>query len=154
MSLVEYGIQNEESHLRVHVCFDVGKIYVFPTKRAAEDCLSGKFPVAAAKTEGIVTAKGWLAPIAGIRECQGIPIPGDVLRNEEPKDGASHSERRRMKHAHRNIRAKGLGHADLHSVKAWDENNWWDLIFPVRVPFGAERRIPLVNLIFGEGKDG
>lgn len=42
---------------------------------------------------------------------------------------------RRMKHAHRNIRAKGLGHADLHSVKAWDENNWWDLIF-------------------GEGKDG
>tara|TARA_Y100000310_G_scaffold18333_1_gene18035 strand:- start:1790 stop:2302 length:513 start_codon:yes stop_codon:yes gene_type:complete len=93
MPLAEYGIQNEESHLRVHVCFCVGKVYVFPTKKAAEDCLSGRFPIAPAKTGDVVTAKGWLAPVMDIRECRGIPIPGDVLRNEEPPDGASHSER-------------------------------------------------------------
>jgi pimeloyl-ACP methyl ester carboxylesterase len=39
------------------------------------------------------------------------------------------SFRRKMKHANRNIRAKGMSHADLHSVEAWNKHGWWDLIF-------------------------
>lgn len=39
------------------------------------------------------------------------------------------SFRRKMKHAHRNIRAKGMSHADLHSVEAWNKQGWWNLIF-------------------------
>ena len=55
------------------------------------------------------------------------------------------SLRRKMRHAHRNIRVKGLSHADLHSVKAWKKNGWWDLVFgeaaPAVIPDGERKGI-------------
>ena len=91
-TLIEYGIQKEKSRLRVHVCFDVGVVYIFPVKEAAEDCLSGKWDLKAVKVDGNLTATGWVAPVDEIRGCECIPIPGDILRRAYPPPGAGFSD--------------------------------------------------------------
>ena len=73
-SLIKYGIQTEDSHIRVHVCPVVKRVYVYPTITGVEAIESGKFPkVAGYQTdhEG-PTAEGYLVPPFAIRKCVGL----------------------------------------------------------------------------------
>lgn len=81
--LVEYGIQNESSDLRIHVCVIVKKICVFPieigrliTQRAEVFKLRER----PAYTDGIVTARGFLCPWDLMPLLEWIDIPDDIMR--------------------------------------------------------------------------
>lgn len=73
--LVPYGIQNEESDYRIHVCPLVKCIYIFATdegRRAARNKIFRKVPV---YTGAIKTAEGKLVPPAYIEGCSCVHIP-------------------------------------------------------------------------------
>lgn len=62
--LVEYGLPTEDSDIRAHVSVVAGKVYVFPTKPAAELCKNGKYPSKLAYQPGVsyATARGYVVP--------------------------------------------------------------------------------------------
>lgn len=78
-TLVEYGIQTEESDIRAHVCVLAGKTYVYQTRHGVAVCRSGKFPKKPGYQPGVeyATAVGYLVPweqIPGI-----VPISSQWL---------------------------------------------------------------------------
>lgn len=85
-TLVDYGIQVEESDYRAHVCFAVGVVYVFPTQSGKDCVLSGKYPSRTALQRGVkyATAEGYIVPIGDIKNCEAATIPEDVLGGLRP----------------------------------------------------------------------
>lgn len=79
-ALVEYGIQNEESHFRAHVCYDAQRVYIFPTDVAKRLLETGKYELRKVMTKGIVTATGYPVPVSHIQGIQEILIPLDLVR--------------------------------------------------------------------------
>lgn len=77
--LVEYGIYNEGSDIRAHVCVDAGRVYVFPTANAVKLVGIQDYPLVPTKTRvnGVhtITAKGYLVPPGDIEGCESIKIP-------------------------------------------------------------------------------
>ncbi len=71
--LVRYGIQNEESDIRVHVCPNIKRVYVFPTKSGQEAIKKYKNNTYGYQ-ENIShpTAKGKLIPWQKIKNCISI----------------------------------------------------------------------------------
>lgn len=64
--LVEYGIHQEESDYRAHVCPAVQRIYVFPTRLMLDLVSRSNYVSRPAYTNGIVTARGYLVPVKDI----------------------------------------------------------------------------------------
>lgn len=75
-SLVDYGIQTEESDLRVHVCVNAARAYVYPTRYGIEAIRSGKYPLKGAAQPGVNydTAAGYLVPPHEIYGCLPVRI--------------------------------------------------------------------------------
>ncbi len=73
-ALVDYGIQTEQSDLRVHVCVNAGLVYVYPTRFGLAAVNSGKYRKVQAYQPGVsyATAEGFLVPPADIWGC--LPI--------------------------------------------------------------------------------
>lgn len=94
-TLVEYGIQTEESDLRIHVSVATRSIYVYETRFGVEAILSGKHRKKPARTEGIVTAIGYIVPPIKIEGCQRIEIPLDVFADADFRKSDMESERGR-----------------------------------------------------------
>lgn len=76
--LHQYGIMQEDSDHRAHVCPVAGKVYVFDTPEACRVIRDGEYPLRPAYQKGVngKTATGWLVPPADleaaeihIREC-------------------------------------------------------------------------------------
>lgn len=78
-TLVEHGILNEESDYRVHVCVDVRRIYVFPTKAGADAVRSGRYRERSVYDERVETARGFLVPPLEIADVDEIILPDDVV---------------------------------------------------------------------------
>lgn len=68
-NLVEFGIQNEKSHLRAHVCPVVQRVYVYPTAYGI-DAMEGHRCVYGYQ-DGVSTptARGYLVPPFDIQNC-------------------------------------------------------------------------------------
>ena len=79
--LFPYGIQNEKSSIRAHVCVRVGIVYVFETKYGVSAIENGSYPCLPAYTGAQVTAMGHIVPPDGIHGIMGFNIPND-LKNE------------------------------------------------------------------------
>ena len=75
-NLVEYGILQEQSDLRVHVCPIVRRVYVYPTDEGRNVCLSGKWPKKPGFQEGVSgpTAEGFLVPPLAIPKCVALEV--------------------------------------------------------------------------------
>lgn len=76
-TLVEHGIQNDESNYRIHVSFGVGKAYFFPTesgKMAVEKEIGEVFEASQPGTK-LITGKGRKVPWVQIEGCSEIDIP-------------------------------------------------------------------------------
>jgi hypothetical protein len=73
-SLVEYGIQNERSDLRAHVCVLALKVYVFPTWAGRKAAESGRFRAVNGWQPGVdrPTSLGFLVPPSEIECC--LPV--------------------------------------------------------------------------------
>lgn len=87
--LVEYGIQNEKSDYRAHVCVIPRLVYVFKTEKGKLAVQSGRHSHRQVKTGQIVTAIGHTVPIEEIDGIFEIQIPEWVLVDIEPTDNTS-----------------------------------------------------------------
>jgi len=72
--LFDYGIQNEESHIRAHVCPMVKRVYVYPTEQGIQALTKG--PEALGYQPGVdgPTANGRLIKPFDIEKCVGLEI--------------------------------------------------------------------------------
>lgn len=72
--LVDYGIQNEKSDLRAHVCVLARTVYVYPTISGVKAIESGRYRARPAKQPGCdyITAWGYLVPPDEIEGC--VPV--------------------------------------------------------------------------------
>jgi len=81
-NLAEYGIQNEGSDLRAHVCPVAQVIYTYPTADGAALIEGGKYRKAPAfqvvNGQSVQTAQGYLVPPVDIPHCKTIWIPKHV----------------------------------------------------------------------------
>ena len=89
--LVDYGIQNDESQFRVHICFNARNVYVYPTQEAKNFLEENKesYRCVPAYQPGYKkpTAMGYLVPINDIPFCDEIEMPSEVLWVNEIKEG-------------------------------------------------------------------
>lgn len=79
--MVEYGISQCESKFCVHVGFQVGCIYMFPTS-AGQEAVENKLGIVrSANQPGVVyaTARGRAVPWRQVRGIEEIRIPEDIL---------------------------------------------------------------------------
>lgn len=83
MNLVNFGIFQEKSDYRCHVCFVDNGVYVYKTKDGVDACRSGKFKTKPAYQTGVSepTAEGYLVPPDQIRNCRRVEIPDDIKEN-------------------------------------------------------------------------
>jgi len=74
--LYDYGIQNERSDIRAHVCPRVQRLYVFPTVEGQKAVASGAWPIRPAYQNGVVgpTAIGYLVPPFAIKKCISLEV--------------------------------------------------------------------------------
>lgn len=79
VTLVDYGIQNEDSDLRAHVCIVAKRVFVFATEHGRAIINQGNYKRVPVRTEGLVTAEGYLVPPSHIKGCQTVNISGPLL---------------------------------------------------------------------------
>jgi hypothetical protein len=82
-TLVDYGIQNEQSDIRAHVSVLTKRVYVFDTSIGRELAESGQYPEGKAYTGRIITGVGALVPPRDIEGLRAIPIPDDIWAKRE-----------------------------------------------------------------------
>lgn len=75
--LVDYGIQNERSDIRVHVCPTVRRVYTYPTSCGIDAINTGKYRARLGYQPGVeyATAKGYLIPPMDIPRCVCLQLP-------------------------------------------------------------------------------
>lgn len=95
MELTQYGIQNEKSHIRCHVCPASKSVYVYQTQAALEAIKNTSYKKVEVKTDGIVTAQGLLVPAGDISDVRRIPIADDIWEKLDIKSTDSTSSKGR-----------------------------------------------------------
>lgn len=80
--LVDYGIQNERSDIRVHVCPKVRRVYTYPTSCGIEAINTGKYRKKSGYQPGVeyATAEGYLIPPLDISRCVSLELPDLVWK--------------------------------------------------------------------------
>jgi len=80
MNLVDYGIHNENSHIRAHVCPVVKKVYVYPTQSGIQAIETKHYPCVRGYQENVefATAEGYLIPPFDIEKCIGLSFKDSV----------------------------------------------------------------------------
>jgi len=91
--LFDYGIQNERSDIRVHVCPVVQRVYVYPTEEGRRAIKSGNYPKLDGYQPGVNgrTAAGYVVPPFAIRRCVCIELNPKVWQAVDFQDGDSTS---------------------------------------------------------------
>jgi hypothetical protein len=82
LELVDYGIQTEESQIRVHVCPLAERVYVYPTECGVKAVKSGLYRKSPGYQDGVQvpTAMGYVVPPDEIEKCIGISFRPSVWR--------------------------------------------------------------------------
>lgn len=88
-TLISYGIQNEKTDWRAHVCVKSGFLYLYPTAAGIEAIEADKYKCVPVKTNGIVTAQGFLVPPDEIRGSIKVPLPYPLLEQLDIKENDS-----------------------------------------------------------------
>ena len=81
--LVDYGIQNEDSDLRAHVCAEIQTVYVYPTKEGIIETESDRYELKRVFTGNIETARGYAIPIDNIKNCIAISMINHLMWNSQ-----------------------------------------------------------------------
>ena len=74
--MIDYGIQNEHSHIRAHVCPKAKRVYVYPTSCGLEAIATKAFRKVPGYQPGVTvaTSEGYLVPPFSIRKCSAVKI--------------------------------------------------------------------------------
>lgn len=94
--LVDYGIHKEDSDYRIHVCYKVMRVYIFPTKAgrsSAERCRLDGVKPKQVYTGDIVTALGYPVPLSYIDGLQWVFIPLKIWQKYPIRDEMSTSKK-------------------------------------------------------------
>ena len=93
--LFDYGIQNEQSDIRVHVCPLVQRVYVYPTAEGQRVVESGCWPKRPAYQPGVAgpTAEGYCVPPFAIRRCVAVTVRPEAWTVVDLREGESTSEK-------------------------------------------------------------
>ena len=85
--LVAYGIQTDQSDLRVHVCVQSKRAYIFPTRAGKAAIDPQKHRKVSATQPGVeqITAFGFLVPPDDIPGCTWVSIPDEWLNHSRLK---------------------------------------------------------------------
>jgi len=79
--MVDYGIQNEQSNFRLHVCYVASYVYIFPTKEGKKAVDSGVYGTKNVSLDGrLTTAKGCLIPVSGIGGIHAVAMPPTIAQ--------------------------------------------------------------------------
>jgi hypothetical protein len=114
-TLVEYGVQTEQSDLRAHVCVLAKKVYVYRTEAGAAIAKERKLrgmPPKNVVTHNIITAQGYPVGIPFIPGVLSVDIPPEWLRdvNFQPTDSTSAKGMKAVSIVSRLIHAGQLPH--------------------------------------------
>lgn len=93
--LVDYGIQNEGSHIRAHVCPTARRVYVYPTESGVEAVKSGQYRKEPGYQEGVTapTALGYLVPPFDLRRCVALSFNGNVWDSLDLQKGSTTTQK-------------------------------------------------------------
>lgn len=84
LKLVEHGIQNEQSDVRIHVCVMVRRLYVFKTENGMAAIKTGLYKARPAfqMVNGVKrqTATGYVIPWNKIEGCTPVVLPEPLLK--------------------------------------------------------------------------
>jgi hypothetical protein len=72
--LYDYGIQNEDSHIRAHVCPEVRRVYVYPTSQGIKALTKGRDALGYQSGVNGPTANGKLVKPFDIANCVSLQI--------------------------------------------------------------------------------
>jgi hypothetical protein len=91
MTLINYGIQDEQSDWRIHISVCNNTAYIFQTKDGKREVENGRYRLRPVFQRGIKTAMGAAVPIGNIPGILKIFIPYSILRQVgfAPEDGTS-----------------------------------------------------------------
>ena len=79
--MVDYGIQNEQSNFRLHVCYVASYVYIFPTKEVKKAVDSGVYGPKNVSLDGrLTTAKGCPIPVSGIGGIHAVAMPPTIAQ--------------------------------------------------------------------------
>ena len=78
-SLVDYGIQDEQSDVRIHVGVYSQEAYVYKTQDGRDSIDPIKHRKVPVWTGNIHTATGYVVPLDNIKDCQVLPVPDDIF---------------------------------------------------------------------------
>ena len=78
-SLVDYGIQDEQSDVRIHVGVYSQEVYVYKTQDGRDSIDPIKHRKVPVWTGNIQTATGYVVPLDDIKDCQVLPVPDDIF---------------------------------------------------------------------------
>lgn len=90
--LIEYGIFQEKSDYRVHVCPGAKSVYMFPTQSgvlAIQEGHGKEMSVRKAEYRNIETARGYIVHISKIQNLKRVVIPDDLQRLALPMNANS-----------------------------------------------------------------
>ena len=83
--LIEYGIQNEASDIRAHVCVTTERMYVYSTTSGVETIEKGDYRMMPAfqwvNGQSMKTAEGYLVPPEDIEGCITKTIPQSLIEH-------------------------------------------------------------------------
>lgn len=84
LKLVEHGIQNEISDIRIHVCVIARRLYVFKTSAGLDAIATGRYKALPAyqyvKNVRVQTATGYIVPWEAIKGCTPVQLPEHLLK--------------------------------------------------------------------------
>lgn len=78
--LIHYGIQDDDSDLRIHVGVMDKAVYVFEPRKAIDAINKGNYHQASTNQGKIKTAIGYLVPPKNIEGCRRYPIPESLFQ--------------------------------------------------------------------------
>lgn len=80
MKLVNYGIKNEQSDLRVHVCIKAKRIYMYETQKGVDMIKTNNYRKVSATQPGVdcITSYGYIIPPDDL-DAICVTIPSDML---------------------------------------------------------------------------
>lgn len=91
--LIDYGIHNELSDIRLHVCVAVRRVYVYQTRAAIHIIESGDYETRPAYTGNVITANGYLIPPENIPTCHEYTLKKDIWEQANFRHDMSTSEK-------------------------------------------------------------
>lgn len=96
--LIEYGIKQEKSNIRAHVCPAAKYVYVYQTKVVQDLIQRQAYREVSVTTNGQTTAKGLLVPLDDIPGLRRVPIADKMWEKMDIQSDQSTSVKGRKAH--------------------------------------------------------